>query len=245
MKRLAGLVCVIATLTACGGSDGADYEFDWLGVDTSGDSDGDGLSDMEEAIMGTDPDNADTDGDGFDDGEEVEANSDPKNGNHFPYLGGWAIGDCWDDIEETGTEVGDIAEQFELIDQHGQMLRLHDFCDRTILLSSATFWCQPCMDEAGGLQELYEDYEDDGFIVITLLSELADNSTPGVSDLMQWADNFGITHPVVRDGRSSVTNSYVPDAQVVLPSNHMLKKGMEVSFVAKRDIVSGDVESNL
>ncbi len=36
-----------------------------------GDSDGDGLTNDEEAALGTDPDNADTDGDGISDGREV------------------------------------------------------------------------------------------------------------------------------------------------------------------------------
>ncbi|MFC2131728.1 OmpA family protein, partial [Bacteroidota bacterium] len=44
------------------------------------DSDGDGLSDEEEAFFGTNPNNPDTDSDGLLDGEEVkEYNTDPKN----------------------------------------------------------------------------------------------------------------------------------------------------------------------
>jgi peroxiredoxin len=243
MRRLSSLPCVVM-LVACGG-EAADHDFAWLGQDVSGDTDGDGLSDMEEAMIGTNPDDPDTDGDGFKDGAEVDQNTDPMDGNHFPYAGGWRIGDCFDDIESTGNGVGEIADPFELIDQHGEMVRLHDFCDRTVLLSSATFWCQPCMDEAAGFQELYEDYEEQGFIVITLLSETATNATPAVADLQLWADTYGITHPVLRDGRSSVTNSFVPDAQVVLPANHMLKKGMEVSFVAQAEVLASHVESNL
>lgn len=42
-------------------------------VNTSADSDGDGLTDEEEAAIGTDPNDADTDDDGLDDGTEVEA----------------------------------------------------------------------------------------------------------------------------------------------------------------------------
>lgn len=41
------------------------------------DSDGDGLSDSEEAKLGSDPDNPDTDGDGISDFDEVEAGLDP------------------------------------------------------------------------------------------------------------------------------------------------------------------------
>jgi hypothetical protein len=43
------------------------------------DSDGDGLSDLQEIMIGTDPFNPDTDGDGFSDGVEVVSGSDPLN----------------------------------------------------------------------------------------------------------------------------------------------------------------------
>ena len=42
-----------------------------------GDTDGDGLSDADEATHGTEPDDPDTDGDGFPDGFEVAADSNP------------------------------------------------------------------------------------------------------------------------------------------------------------------------
>lgn len=41
------------------------------------DSDGDGLTDAEESLLGTNPFNSDTDGDGYSDGVEVEAGYDP------------------------------------------------------------------------------------------------------------------------------------------------------------------------
>ena len=41
------------------------------------DSDGDGLTDVQEAILNTDPLNPDTDGDGYDDGTEVANNYNP------------------------------------------------------------------------------------------------------------------------------------------------------------------------
>jgi hypothetical protein len=43
------------------------------------DTDGDGLSDEEEAKLGTDPNNVDTDGDGVQDGGELNAGTDPLN----------------------------------------------------------------------------------------------------------------------------------------------------------------------
>jgi hypothetical protein len=49
-----------------------------------GDSDGDRLSDADEADFGTDPNFADSDGDGFYDGDEVNLSTDPIDGSSFP-----------------------------------------------------------------------------------------------------------------------------------------------------------------
>ena len=93
-----------------------------------------------ELELGTDPDKPDTDADGWTDLEEVEGNTDPLLADDHPYTGGWAIGACRNDVESTGHDVGDIADDFELVDQFGDTLRLHDFCDRQVLLVSAAFW---------------------------------------------------------------------------------------------------------
>jgi thiol-disulfide isomerase/thioredoxin len=62
--------------------------FALLGCDT----DGDGLSNAEEADLGTDPDLADTDGDGVDDGDELDDDTDPLEAD--------SDGDGLDDGEE-------------------------------------------------------------------------------------------------------------------------------------------------
>lgn len=50
------------------------------------DPDGDGLTNDEEAALGTDPEVADSDSDGFSDGAEVDAGTDPNDPNVFPIL---------------------------------------------------------------------------------------------------------------------------------------------------------------
>ena len=104
------------------------------------DSDEDGLSDAEEVGLGTDPDNADSDGDGFSNGDEIAQGADPLAEEDHPYTGGYGADACRNDIESSGHGEGDIAEDFELMDQFGEQVRLHDFCGRAVLLVSGAFW---------------------------------------------------------------------------------------------------------
>ncbi|MBG18189.1 MAG: hypothetical protein CMB77_07560, partial [Euryarchaeota archaeon] len=52
--------------------------------DLSLDSDADGVTDVDETINGTDPNNPDTDGDGFDDGDEITQGTDPNDSTDYP-----------------------------------------------------------------------------------------------------------------------------------------------------------------
>jgi hypothetical protein len=106
-------------------------------VDMPFDHDGDGL--LFEQDWGTDSFNPDSDGDGFLDGAEVDEGSDPLDPDDYPYVGGWSLDACRKSIESTGDELGDIVNNFELPDQHGQMLKLHDFCGRAVLLEVSGF----------------------------------------------------------------------------------------------------------
>ena len=103
------------------------------------DSDDDGLSDSEEDDLGTDADEPDSDGDGYDDGEEVDAHTDPSDGSDAPYQAGWTIDACRDDITATGTDEGDVIENFEFPNQYGETVRLHDFCNQVVLVVGAGF----------------------------------------------------------------------------------------------------------
>jgi hypothetical protein len=56
------------------------------------------------------------------------------------YLGGWTKATCQNETVGTGTKQGDIAYDFQQMDQYGEPLRLHDFCDRFVLLVGSAYW---------------------------------------------------------------------------------------------------------
>ena len=119
---------------------GSDSDDDDGGGPSWVDSDGDGLSDDQEENLGTDPEDVDTDGDGWEDEEEVDLSTDPLDGDDHPYSMGWPIDPCRDELSVTGNQVGQVTAEFELLSQTGELVRLHDFCGRAVLMVTAAFW---------------------------------------------------------------------------------------------------------
>lgn len=112
-----------------------------LGTDpASTDSDGDGLEDCAERDeIGTDPTRADTDGDGFDDAEEVACVSDPADASETCYACGWPHGDPGD-LESTGADEGDVIANLALWDQCGEEVHLWDFTGPYYILYATAEW---------------------------------------------------------------------------------------------------------
>ncbi len=208
------------------------------------DSDGDGLTDAEEDELGTDKDNPDTDGDGYLDGEEVLGNTNPNNADDHPYQAGWTIDACRNDVQHEGNQLGQVAQDFTLLSQYGEDVTLSDFCDDVVLLVGSASWCGPCQAEAPELAGWFDDHEQQDLMVITLLGENIYGQTPSRADLQEWAQSFGIHHPVLADSNFQVTARFIDGNQIALPTMQLLDRGLVIQV---RDgwVSEGQVEQLL
>ncbi len=131
-----------------------------LGTDpTNADTDGDGLNDGDEVTALTDPLDEDSDDDGYADGQEVEAGTNPLFVYSHTYTGGYAVGSSCDtepaatgpsgegSFNHNGTvytwtayQAGDVAENFTLMDQHGEMVDLYSFCGQYVHFEFGAMW---------------------------------------------------------------------------------------------------------
>jgi len=155
-------VLALFALLACT-PDNGDWSQDTGPGSMSGDRDGDGLTDTGEAELGTDPDDPDSDDDGWGDGDEVEAGTNPLYIHSHPYTGGYNVGYCDTPPVPTGPtgiisgmfeptdmppeyfewpvyEVGDVVDNFEWRDQHGEQVSLYSFCGHHVMMIFGAFW---------------------------------------------------------------------------------------------------------
>ena len=103
------------------------------------DADADGLDDCTELELGTDPEKADSDNDGFTDPEEIDCVSNPLDGEEGCYACGWEHNDPGT-LVGTGTDVGDVMNNIQLIDQCGELVDTWDFYGEYHVLYMTAAW---------------------------------------------------------------------------------------------------------
>jgi thiol-disulfide isomerase/thioredoxin len=138
------------------------------------DTDGDGLTDGEEADLGTDKNLPDTDGDTLTDGDEVNTHgtdpllvdtdtdtyqdnweltegTDPVDAESRIYLGSWPYNPDKAQYDgrswdDVGTGEGDMIPAHEFLDHYGEMLNIGDFANhgKYIIVDVSAIWCGPC-----------------------------------------------------------------------------------------------------
>jgi hypothetical protein len=104
------------------------------------DTDGDELLDQFEAYIGTDPAEADSDGDGFTDGEEYLNYFDPDDDMDFPRQGDYPRHARPGDLEDGGTDVGEVLNDFSRVDQYNEEISLHEFYGNVVVLGIGAEW---------------------------------------------------------------------------------------------------------
>jgi len=94
--------------------------------------------------------------------------------------------------------------------------------------------------EAQALEGIYQTYKDQDFITISAWSEDNQGALPTTEVLSGWANQFGITSPVVADPDSAL---YWRFGQGGLPQSALLGPGAEVLKIGH--ISAADIEAAL
>lgn len=161
------LFCLaLLALTACP-ADSVDTDGDGLTDDQEAelgsdpnlvDTDGDGLEDgVEVNEVGSSPTDADSDDDGYDDGDEIEAGSDPTDASSLIYEGGWPYNsnkDSFGDPTSIEATVGAELPRITMLDQFGDTVDLYDFSEsgNAVVLMLGGMNCPTCFQVAGTLK---------------------------------------------------------------------------------------------
>jgi cytochrome c biogenesis protein CcmG/thiol:disulfide interchange protein DsbE len=99
-------------------------------------------------------------------------------------------------------QVGFAAPDFTLETQDGGTISLADLRGQVVLINFWATWCPPCRAEMPAIQQVYDQYRERGFTV------LAVNQQEGATQVGPFADQMGLTFPILMDRDGSVSARY-------------------------------------
>ena len=119
-------------------------------------------------------------------------------------------------------QAGDRAPGFELADDTGTGVSLRDYAGKVVLLNFWATWCPPCVQEMPSLNDTYERFREDGFVVLGIsVDEDRD-------EYAQFLRRAGVSFPTVRDPERVVSTRYgtakYPESYLISREGRVLRK---------------------
>ncbi|UCC65766.1 MAG: redoxin domain-containing protein [Anaerolineae bacterium] len=99
-------------------------------------------------------------------------------------------------------QTGFAAPDFTLHTLDGQTVRLSDLRGQAVLVNFWATWCPPCRAEMPAIQQVYDRYRDHGFTVLAVNLQERD------AQVAAFADQFGLTFPILLDRSGDVFERY-------------------------------------
>ncbi len=99
---------------------------------------------------------------------------------------------------------GFLAPDFELKTIEGETIKLSDLRGQAVLVNLWATWCPPCRAEMPAIEKVYNDYKDEGFVVLAVNMTYQDT----FADIAPFIDEYGLTFPILLDETSEVGTAY-------------------------------------
>lgn len=100
--------------------------------------------------------------------------------------------------------VGNLAPDFSLGTLAGQPLSLADLRGKAVVLNYWVTWCVPCREEMPDIEALYQEYQDEGLVVLSVNGTKQDS----MADIEQFLGEVQVSFPVLLDHSEEVYNRY-------------------------------------
>ncbi len=125
------------------------------------------------------------------------------------------------------------APEFNLEDLNGNTHTLAEYEGKVIFLNFWATWCPPCRQEIPGFVELYEQYKDDGMVILGISLD-----QKGEAVVNSFADKTKINYPLTMATQAVMEDyqpgQYIP-ATIVIDKEGRIRD-RHVGYLAKNDM---------
>jgi peroxiredoxin len=99
---------------------------------------------------------------------------------------------------------GFIAPEFELKTPTGETIRLSDLRGQAVLINLWATWCPPCRAEMQSIEKVYQEYKDQGFVVLAVNMTYQDDPF----SVMPFVNEQALTFPILLDETGDMAAAY-------------------------------------
>ncbi len=99
---------------------------------------------------------------------------------------------------------GFLAPDFELNTLDGKKIKLSDLRGQAVLVNLWATWCPPCRAEMPTIQTVYEEYKDQGFIVLAVNMTYQDT----YANIAPFVEQYSLTFPILLDESGVIGSAY-------------------------------------
>lgn len=129
--------------------------------------------------------------------------------------------------------VGHPAPEFTLTATDGSQVALSDLRGKVVLINFWATWCPPCRAEMPAIQQAYDRFRDQGFLV------LAVNQQEDVASVVRFMSEQRLTFPALLDSNARVSADYQARA---LPSSFFVDRRGIIRVVYRGPMSRGMIE---
>lgn len=109
-----------------------------------------------------------------------------------------------DEMESSIPYVGFEAPDFSLQTINGELVTLSELRGQPVLLNFWASWCPPCRAEMPEIEDVYNDFRDQGFVVLAVNATNQDNPSLAIA----FTEEHNLTFPILLDADGSVSQRY-------------------------------------
>lgn len=101
-------------------------------------------------------------------------------------------------------QAGFQAPDFELTSLEGKTYRLSDLRGRPLLVNFWASWCAPCRSEMPAMERVYQQYREQGFLILAVNSTHQDQASKAGA----FTAELGLSFPILLDQDGSISGLY-------------------------------------
>lgn len=96
------------------------------------------------------------------------------------------------------------APDFELVNTAGETVKLSELRGQAVLVNLWATWCPPCRAEMQSIEKVYNEYKDQGFVVLAVNMTYQDSP----EKITPFVTEQGLTFPILLDESGDMANAY-------------------------------------